>query len=63
VTGGSAAHAGTKSLVDLITRSPLDTMLIEETARRIAKVRASDEGKEGIRSFLEKRKPNWVPGD
>jgi methylglutaconyl-CoA hydratase len=63
VTGGSAAHAGTKSLIDLITRSPLDQALIEETAKRIAGVRASEEGKEGIQSFLEKRKPKWVPGD
>ena len=63
VTGGRAAHAGTKSLIDLIVRSPLDQALIEETAKRIAQVRASDEGKEGIQSFLEKRKPNWVPGD
>ena len=63
VTGGSAAHAGTKSLIDLIARSPLEQPLIEETARRIAAVRASEEGREGIRSFLEKRKPGWVPGD
>jgi methylglutaconyl-CoA hydratase len=35
-------------------------VLINETATRIARVRASEEGKEGIQSFLEKRKPNWV---
>jgi methylglutaconyl-CoA hydratase len=63
VRGGSAAHAGTKSLIDVITASPLDQTLIEETATRIAKIRVSDEGKEGIRSFLEKRKPKWVPAD
>jgi methylglutaconyl-CoA hydratase len=63
VTGGSAAHAQTKALIDLIAQSPLNQTLIEETATRIAKVRASDEGREGIRSFLEKRKPNWVPGE
>jgi methylglutaconyl-CoA hydratase len=63
VVGGSAAHAKTKSLIDLMTCSPLDQALMEETARRISQVRASDEGKEGIRSFLEKRKPSWVPGD
>ena len=63
VVGGSAAHAQTKSLIDLITCSQLDQTLMEETARRIAQARASDEGKEGIFSFLEKRKPNWVPGD
>jgi methylglutaconyl-CoA hydratase len=63
VRGGSAAHAGTKALIDVITASPLNQKLIEETASRIATVRVSDEGKEGIRSFLEKRKPNWVPAD
>lgn len=63
VVGGSAAHAQTKSLIDLINGSSLGQTLMEETARRISRVRASDEGKEGIRSFLEKRKPNWVPGE
>ena len=63
VVGGSEAHGKTKSLIDLITCSPLGQTLMEETARRIAQVRASEEGQEGIRSFLEKRKPNWVPGD
>ncbi|UCH47481.1 MAG: enoyl-CoA hydratase/isomerase family protein [Betaproteobacteria bacterium] len=63
VVGGSAAHAKTKSLIDLIARSTLGQTLMEETAQRIAQVRASEEGKEGIRSFLDKRKPNWVPGD
>jgi methylglutaconyl-CoA hydratase len=47
----------------VITASPLNQKLIEETATRIATVRVSDEGKEGIRSFLEKRKPSWVPAD
>jgi methylglutaconyl-CoA hydratase len=63
IRGGSAAHAGTKALIDVITASPLDQTLIEETARRIAEIRVSEEGKEGIRSFLEKRKPNWVPAE
>ncbi|PPR75652.1 MAG: hypothetical protein CFH06_01914, partial [Alphaproteobacteria bacterium MarineAlpha3_Bin5] len=34
--------------------------LIEETARRIAKIRSSDEAREGINSFLEKRPANWT---
>jgi len=63
VSGGSAAHAQTKSLIDVIAQSPLNGQLISETAKRIAMVRASDEGKEGIRSFLEKRKPSWVPNE
>jgi methylglutaconyl-CoA hydratase len=32
----------------------------EWTARTIAKRRASDEGQEGLRAFLEKRKPDWT---
>ncbi len=63
VVGGNTAHAQTKSLIGLIAYSSLGQALMDETAQRIARVRASEEGKEGIRSFLEKRKPNWVPGD
>jgi methylglutaconyl-CoA hydratase len=61
--GGSCAHRETKSLIELIDQSDFDQALIEETAARIARVRASDEGKEGIRSFLEKRKPKWMVED
>lgn len=58
--GGSEAHRETKALIETIDESSLDQALIDETAVRIARVRASSEGQEGIRSFLEKRKPNWV---
>jgi methylglutaconyl-CoA hydratase len=34
--------------------------MIADTAKRIAEIRVSPEGKEGISSFLEKRKPGWV---
>jgi methylglutaconyl-CoA hydratase len=33
---------------------------MEETAGLIARVRASEEGKEGVAAFLGKRKPNWI---
>ena len=59
----SSSHAfgrETKALIETIDESSLDQALIDETAVRIARVRASSEGQEGIRSFLEKRKPNWV---
>lgn len=62
VAGGPAAHAATKDLIRAIADQPFTQELIAETATRIAQVRASDEGQEGIRSFLEKRKPAWVPG-
>jgi methylglutaconyl-CoA hydratase len=61
--GGACAHRETKSLIELIDQSDFDQALIEETAARIARVRASDEGKEGIKSFLEKRKPKWMVED
>jgi methylglutaconyl-CoA hydratase len=35
--------------------------LLAETARRMAARRASDEGREGLSAYLERRKPNWSP--
>jgi methylglutaconyl-CoA hydratase len=32
----------------------------QETVERIAAIRASPEGQEGLRAFLEKRKPDWL---
>jgi methylglutaconyl-CoA hydratase len=60
VSGGPAAHAATKDLIRAVAGRPIDEDLIGDTATRIATARASDEGKDGIRSFLEKRKPAWV---
>lgn len=37
----------------------IDEHVIKETARRIAKRRASSEGREGLAAFLQKRKPEW----
>jgi methylglutaconyl-CoA hydratase len=60
VLGGPAAQAATKDLIRSVGRQPLTPDLVSDTATRIAAARASDEGKEGIRAFLEKRKPAWV---
>ncbi len=57
---GPAAMAAVKALMDRVSGGPLDDKMIEDTAKRIAKVRASDEGKEGVTAFLEKRKPRWL---
>jgi methylglutaconyl-CoA hydratase len=62
LAGGSAAHARIKDLVHDVAGCPIDDELKADTARRIAEIRASEEGKEGIASFLEKRKPKWVSG-
>jgi methylglutaconyl-CoA hydratase len=60
LAGGPAAHAATKDLIRAVAARPVAEDLIADTAARIAATRASDEGKEGIQSFLEKRKPTWV---
>jgi methylglutaconyl-CoA hydratase len=49
-----------KSLVSDVWGVPIDDALMQETARRIAKKRVSPEGQEGVRAFLEKRKPSWM---
>jgi methylglutaconyl-CoA hydratase len=59
LAGGAAAHTRIKELVRDVAGRPIDDKLKDETARRIAAIRASPEGKEGIASFLEKRKPSW----
>ncbi|HJU70846.1 MAG TPA: enoyl-CoA hydratase/isomerase family protein [Paucimonas sp.] len=49
-----------KRLVRDVAGLPVTDALVADTAERIAQIRASDEGKEGVRSFLEKRKPHWL---
>lgn len=59
LAGGPQAHAQIKDLIRAVSGRAIDRGLIADTARRIADIRASPEGKEGIASFLEKRKPGW----
>jgi methylglutaconyl-CoA hydratase len=61
--GAPGAQAASKDLIFKVVDRPVDTKLIDWTATRIADLRASDEGKEGASSFLEKRKPNWQERD
>ena len=59
LAGGPEAHAKIKALIrDVAGRRP-DDALAAETAKRIAEIRGSPEGKEGIAAFLEKRKASW----
>lgn len=53
------AVADSKALVRHVASHAIDDHLLKETARRIAKRRASSEGREGLAAFLEKRKPEW----
>jgi methylglutaconyl-CoA hydratase len=59
LAGGPQAHAKIKDLIRAVGGRPADDALVAETARRIAEIRVSPEGREGIASFLEKRKASW----
>ena len=59
---GPAAMREAKALVRALRNRPIDGLLIDETSRTLARVRASPEGQEGIAAFLEKRKPRWSAG-
>ena len=49
-----------KQLVQDVAERDITRLLIERTVEGIADIRASDEGKEGVQSFLQKRKPAWL---
>jgi len=56
------AISACKALLRALDGRAIDDALMEDTAHRIADIRASAEGREGIASFLEKRKPGWMAG-
>ncbi len=60
VANGPMAVRACKLLVQDVAGVPLTPALREESARRIADIRASAEGKEGVQSFLHKRPPSWL---
>ena len=57
---GPQAARECKRLVRDVAGAPLTAELRADTARRIADIRASSEGREGVQSFLNKRKPGWL---
>lgn len=54
------AMGDAKRLVHHVAGRTIDHGLMEDTARRIAHARVSAEGQEGVRAYLEKRKPTWA---
>ena len=59
VANGPAAVRACKQLVKDVAGRPIDAALRADTVRRIADIRASDEGREGVQAFLHKRDPAW----
>ena len=59
LTSANAVTEAKRLVRDLAGRT-IDDTLIADTAKRIADIRTSDDGREGVRSFLDKRKPRWV---
>ncbi|MEO5737603.1 MAG: enoyl-CoA hydratase/isomerase family protein [Variovorax sp.] len=55
-----AALGECKRLLRDVTGQPITEELTRETVRRIAAIRATDEAREGLQSFLQKRKPSWL---
>jgi len=60
LAGGPHAQAAAKDLIRAVGNQPIDDARVEDTARRIAQIRAMPEAKEGLSAFLEKRPPNWT---
>jgi methylglutaconyl-CoA hydratase len=60
VSNSQNAVMEAKKLVREVVGAPVTDALLLDTAERIAAIRASGEGREGVASFLEKRKPNWL---
>jgi len=55
-----AAVAGAKRLIQDYANQSINEVLISDSCKRIADIRISDEGQEGLKAFLEKRSPNWA---
>lgn len=54
-----AAVKAAKHLIFTVANQPTTQALIDETSRRIAAIRVSGEGQEGLSAFLQKRTPAW----
>ena len=59
VANGPAAVKACKQLVKDVAGVPITAALRDDTARRIADIRASAEGREGVQAFLNKRDASW----
>jgi methylglutaconyl-CoA hydratase len=56
---GPKAVVAAKKIVADIANKEIDSSVINHTCKVISELRMSEEGKEGVLAFLEKRDPNW----
>lgn len=61
LSGGPQAQAEIKRLMSQLAAGPVTPDVRELTAQTISRVRGTDEAREGLAAFLEKRPPRWVP--
>ncbi len=62
LNAGPQALRGCKKLLQDVAGQPITAELVQMTVQGIADIRVSPEGREGVQSFLQKRKPAWLPG-
>jgi methylglutaconyl-CoA hydratase len=61
LTGASPAAVGAcKQLLRDVAGREIDDALVAHTVQGIADIRASEQGREGVQAFLQKRKPGWL---
>jgi methylglutaconyl-CoA hydratase len=60
LANGPQAVRASKALLRDVSGAVINDDLLDETARRIAEIRVSDEGQRGLSAFLQKRKPDWT---
>ena len=58
--GSGAMRAAKVLATEISADGEIDDALLDNTARRIAKIRSGAEAQEGLSAFLEKRKPSWI---
>lgn len=60
IQGGPLAQAAAKDLIRAVDNKPINDNVVEDTAHRIAHLRATPEARDGIAAFLDKRQPAWL---
>ena len=60
LNNGPQAISAAKQLIQTVSKRTINNQLINETSQLIAKTRSTEEAKEGLSAFLEKRSPSWI---